>query len=391
MRKHIAKLSILLAIIIALSAFAIGCSQEPSKDDAKQGEDANKVEDDKKDDEKDDAKTSDDESEAGDLIQGTGEELIIYTNSGSDGRGDWLKERAEQDGFKIEYVEAGAGEIANRLLAEKNAPIADVVFGLNTMTYETLKQEDLLVQYVPSWSDEVDEGLSDKEGYYHAIVKQAILLVYNSDVWSEEDAPTDWLDLGNKEEFKGKYEANDSLGGGTTRTVLSGILVRYKDPEGELGISQEGWDEIEKFYQNGSTRLEDTDLYARMADENDEVVAGQIWSSGIEAREEQYGVTSGYMNPEIGVPFVVEQVAIIKDTKNLEEAQRFVDWFGSAQIQGEWAEKFSTTPANNNALDKANEFARYIAETFKAQDIDWAFVAENVDAWMEKIELEYTP
>ena len=25
--------------------------------------------------------------------------LIVYTNSGSDGRGDWLKERAAQDGF----------------------------------------------------------------------------------------------------------------------------------------------------------------------------------------------------------------------------------------------------------------------------------------------------
>src|SRR5690554_4859679 len=110
MRKHIAKLSILLAIIIALLAFAIGCSQEPPKDDVKQGEDAGKTEDEKKDDEQEDVDPSDDESEGGELTQGTGQELIIYTNSGSDGRGDWLKERAEQDGFKIEYVEAGAGE-----------------------------------------------------------------------------------------------------------------------------------------------------------------------------------------------------------------------------------------------------------------------------------------
>ena len=54
--------------------------------------------------------------------------MIVYTNSGSDGRGDWLKERAAQDGFKIEYVQLGAGDLANRLVAEKNNQIADLVF-----------------------------------------------------------------------------------------------------------------------------------------------------------------------------------------------------------------------------------------------------------------------
>ena len=44
---------------------------------------------------------------------------IVYTNSGSDGRGDWLKERAAQDGFSIEYVQLGAGDLANRLVAER--------------------------------------------------------------------------------------------------------------------------------------------------------------------------------------------------------------------------------------------------------------------------------
>ena len=53
------------------------------------------------------------------LPQGTGVTLTIYTNSGSDGRGDWLVERAAQDGFTIQYIEGGAAEIQNRLLAEK--------------------------------------------------------------------------------------------------------------------------------------------------------------------------------------------------------------------------------------------------------------------------------
>ena len=92
--------------------------------------------------------------------------------------------------------------------------------------------------------------------------------------------------------------------------------------------------------------------------------------------------------PEVGVPYITEGVAIVKGTQKEEEAQRFVDWFGSAQIQGEWAQEFSTLPANENAVPMANEFNQAIAE-LPAQDIDWALVAENIDAWCEKVQLEY--
>lgn len=320
-------------------------------------------------------------------VKGTGETLIIYSNSVSDGRGDWLKERAAKDGFKIEYVDGGGGEIENRLVAEQNNPIADVVYGMNTMQYENLKKLDLLEKYVPVWADEVTPGLNDKDGYYHAIVKQAIFLIYNSEMYNEETAPKDWLDLWNKEEFRGKYESQIKLSGGTTRNVLAGVLVRYTDPNGELGISQEGWDEVAKYFEYGTSAIEGTEFYSRLA--SGETPFGQMWSSGIAAREEQYGVKAGIVNPEVGVPYAVEQVAVVKGTKHLEEAKRFVDWFGSAQIQGEWTQQFSTIPANEKSLPMASEENQKISNTYKPQDIDWAFVAENINAWMEKCELEY--
>ena len=55
-------------------------------------------------------------------------------------------------------------------------------------------------------------------------------MIYNSDLYDENTAPKDWSDLWKKEEFRGKYDAPSSFGGGTTRAVLAGILVRYQDP-----------------------------------------------------------------------------------------------------------------------------------------------------------------
>lgn len=322
------------------------------------------------------------------LPQGTGETLVIYSNSVSDGRGDWLVERADRDGFSIQYVDVGASAAVSRLLAERNAPIADVTFGLDKITWEALKAEDMLEQYVPGWEKEIPEGFSDSDGYYHATVKEAILLAYDKNQMSEDEAPKDWLDLWTKEEYFGKYATKSKLSGGTTRNVLAGILTRYIDPEGELGISDEGWEQMRLFFGNGTPEESGVDLYGSIASDSSPIVMGQMWSSGISAREEEYGVDTGIVIPQVGVPYVVSGIAIVKNTKKLEEAKRFVEWYGSAQIQGEWAVEFTTLPVNKNAKDQANDFNRYI-DTLPAQDIDWAVVSANIDMWCEKIELSY--
>lgn len=324
-------------------------------------------------------------------VKGSGETLTVYSNSVSDGRGDWLTERAAQDGFDIQYVDLAPAEMLTRLNAEKYAPIADVAFGMYTSVWETLKKQELLTAYKPVWADEVSEGLNDKEDYYHAIVKQAILLIYDKNQLGEADAPTDWPDLWTNEAYTGKYEwTSTGLGGATPRHVLTGILSRYRDDEGKLGISDEGWEQIAAYYQNGMPSEEGVDLYAHIADTDNPVVLGQIWSSGIAARDEQYGTDTGYVTPECGIPYLVESVGIISGSEKQEEAQRFVDWFGSAQIQGEWAQQFSTLPANTNAVSMANEFNQEIAD-LPAQDIDWSFVTDHLDDWCEEIELNYIP
>ena len=322
-------------------------------------------------------------------VKGTGVALTIYTNSGSSGRADWLKERAAQDGYDLTIVEEGAGAVQQRLINEGAATPCDVVFGLNAIIWNDLISRGIVMSFdAPSWADEVSAGLNDPNGYYYAIVKQAILLAYDTNQIDPENAPKDWPDLWEKEEFWTKYESQIKLTGGTTRNVLAGILTRYIDPEGELGISDEGWNAIGEFFAHGTPVEDGVDLYAQMVNPSSPVLMGQMWSSGADQYDAQYGTKTGYATPECGIPYAVEGVSIVSTTKNLEEAKRFVEWFGSAQIQGEWSEQFKTMPANEKAVDKAP--ASQVAMcSIPAQDIDWALVAANIDAWCEKIMLEY--
>ena len=324
--------------------------------------------------------------------KGTGIELTIYTNSGSSGRDEWLKARAAQDGYNLVILEDGASAIQNRLKGEAANPIADVVFGLNAIIWNDLIASDILVPYdAPSWTDEVDPGLNDPNGYYYAIVIQAILLAYDTNQVAPEEAPTDWPDLWEKEEFWGKYESQIKLTGGTTRNVIAGILCRYADPDGELGVSDEGWAAMEAFFAHGTPVEDGVTLYAQIANPDSPVVMGQMWSSGVLQYDAEFGTNTGVAVPECGIPYAVEGVGIVNKTQDeakMAEIKNFIEWFGSAQIQGEWCEQFGTMPANATAAQKADPRQVELC-SIPAQNIDWALVAANIDAWCEHITLYY--
>lgn len=317
---------------------------------------------------------------------GSGETLVVYTNSNGEGRGEWVTAKAAEAGFKIEIVGAGGADATNKLIAEKNNPIADVAFGLNNMYFSQIKAEDVLEPYEPSWAGEVDKELADGETYW-PLVKQAILLGYNSDKFSGDAAPKDWTDLWTKDEFKARYERVTGLGTATAQLVFAGILSRYRDDSGDLGISDEGWKQVEQYFQNGSPAVAKTDLFARI--QSGEVDMGQMPSSIIAEREKSFNVNVETVIPSVGVPLAVEQIALVKGTDKKEQAQKFIDWFGSAEVQGEFAKQFNSMPVNKEAVAQANpEVVDFFAD-LKQQDIDWEFVQENMGAWVEKIELEY--
>ena len=316
----------------------------------------------------------------------SGDTLVIYTNSNGEGRGDWLTTKAAGAGFKIEIVGAGGADATNKLIAEKNNPIADVAFGLNNMYFSQIKKEGALEAYQPAWAGEVDKGLADGETYW-PLVKQAILLGYNSDKISKDAAPKDWTDLWTKDEFKSRYERVTGLGTATAQLVFAGILSRYRDESGDLGISDEGWKQVEQYFKNGSPAVAKTDLFARIA--SGEVDMGQMPSSIIAEREKSFKVNVDTVIPSVGVPLAVEQIALVKGTKKKEQAQKFINWFGSAEVQGEFAQQFNSMPVNKGAQSKANPEVVDFFTDLQQQDIDWEFVQENMGAWVEKIELEY--
>ncbi|MGX7149987.1 extracellular solute-binding protein [Enterococcus ureasiticus] len=315
------------------------------------------------------------------------ENLIIYTNANSDGRGEWLEEKAKEKGFDITLVTGGGADITSRLIAEKNNPNADIVYGLNSLFYEQLKSEDILTEFVPTWASENPKDMNDANGYYHGIVTQALLLAYNEEKIPKDQAPKSYLDLIENASFKGKYEAPIKLDQATPRIILSSILVQYKDKNGELGISDKGWKAVETFLKNGERVPEGDDFYALLA--SGDIPIGTLVSGTLQAKEEQYGIPAQIVSPKgIGSPSVIESVALVNGSKKTEKAKEFIEWFGSAEVQGEFSEKFNAMPTNEKAAKKVPKDVQKLFDQIEIQDLDWTFISENIDQWMEKLELE---
>lgn len=308
--------------------------------------------------------------------------LVIYTNSGSNGRDAWLKEQASEAGYNIEVVQIQGGDLANRIISEKNNPQADMVFGLNAMEYEKLKAEEVLDQWEPEWKADVDMSLGDQDGYYYPIVIQPLVNIMNADI---QNPPTDVLDL-LSDEWNGKYTILN-FGGGTGKTMLASLLVRFADETGEYGISDEGWETAKRWIQNGHMEQDGEDYVGNVI--SGEVPVCEMWGSGVLQNQMERDYKFQILVPEVGVPYVTEQVAMISGSDQRELAVDFANWFGSSEVQAAWMEEFGTIPCQQDALEGASEDVKEFVDLVHAQDMDWGFIAENIDQWVEKCELEF--
>ena len=171
------------------------------------------------------------------------------------------------------------------------------------------------------------------------------------------------------------------------KTVFASIISRYQDPDGDLGISDEGWEIAAKFLGNAHNIADGEDAVGSVIDGT--YPMDEHWASGVLTEQKDRDYKFQIMTPDIGEPYVVESLAISAGTKKYDTCVAFLNWLGSSDVQLDWSNNYGTIPCQKEALDQVSDDIKELMETLKPQDLDWSFIAENVDAWVEKAELEY--
>ena len=315
-------------------------------------------------------------------VTASAQDLVVYTPQAPD-RMAVLEERAEEAlGFEIEFLTMGGGEVYDRLLAERNNPQADVVYGLIDFLMAGLKAEGMLMPYEPEFADGLPARFIDPDGYFYGYRQTPITLSYNTDLIAADDAPTSWLELA-EPGYEGSFMIG-SLRWQTTRAILAGLFSRFMDENGE--ISDEGWDWFERFYANAIVFEEGMNRPQMIA--SGETPFSLNHFLGVQRDAADGGYNYAYIDTDGGTPVVVERNGIVAGTDDFDRALAFLEFASSVDWQVENAELFGVIPVHPDAIARAPEEVRYNATLLTAQPIDWDLIAANLDGWLERIQLE---
>jgi iron(III) transport system substrate-binding protein len=244
--------------------------------------------------------------------------LYVYTSMKESMIGELAKGFAKKHPeVKLNYQSAGAGKLMAKIAAERESGkmLADVLWTSEVPDFYQLKQQGMLLPYVPADIKAVLNPLPDYDGSFTAVRLGTLGIAYNTRVVKE--APKTWSDL-QKPVYKGAFGiANPALSG----TAFMSVAVLEK---------QFGWKFFETLRANGAKMGQGSGQVV------DDTASGELAASlavdYITLDKIDKGATLALAYPP-EMLVIPSPITIFKASPNVEAAKKFVDFVLSMEGQ----------------------------------------------------------
>jgi len=226
---------------------------------------------------------------------------------------------ADHPDIKINWVRDSTGVITAKLLAEKDNPQADVIWGLAATSLLLMKGEDMLEAYAPAGVDQLDPKFVDSSNppAWTGMDAWVAAVCYNT-VEGEKNgvpAPTSWQDL-TKPVYQGHVIMPNPNSSGTGFLDVSSWLQMF----GEEG----GWEFMDALHNNISRYTHSGSAPCKLAAAGETTIGVSFAFRG--AKSKAAGAPIEIIVPTEGVGWDMEATAIVAGTDDLEAAKTLVDW-----------------------------------------------------------------
>jgi iron(III) transport system substrate-binding protein len=313
-------------------------------------------------------------------------QLLVYTALETD------QLKAYEQGFykevpdvEIRWVRDSTGVITAKLLAEKANPQADAVMGVAASSLALLDRNGMLEPYAPINLDSIMTKYRDAKNppAWWGMDVWGATLCFNTVEAKKRNIPKPetWKDL-TKPVYKGQVVMPNPASSGTGFFDVTAWLTLW----GEKG----GWEYMDKLHQNIAQYTHSGSKPCNQAAQGEFVVG--ISFEYRANREKAQGKPIELVFPKEGLGWDLEASAIHKGTKNLEAAQKLLDWAATDEAMGLFGNNFAIVAVPALSKPLPNVPADYGSRLVKN---DFAWAAKNRDRilaeWSKRYESKAAP
>ena len=301
-----------------------------------------------------------------------GREVTAYVSADRPFSEPILQEYQRRSGVRVNVVydteETKSTGLANRLMAEKGRPQADVFWSNEPVRTLVLKSRGVLAPYQSPASHGIAATFKDPEGYWTGFSARLQVIVYNTAKVTAVDAPRSVFDLADPR-WKGQVALADPRFGSTSFHVAA----LYAE------VGDERADDFFRRLKANDVKIVDGNSVVRDMVARGDVLVGLTDSDDVNvALEAKRPVAMVLPDRDgIGVPVMPNMVSLVAQAPHPDEARRLIDYLLSPEVEGQLASSDAVQiPLHAGVAGPANIPP---IDSFKPMTLDYAKAANNVE------------
>ncbi|MBC8044275.1 MAG: extracellular solute-binding protein [Rhizobacter sp.] len=270
--------------------------------------------------------------------------LVIYSTHGKEMLTYFEKAfEAKYPEVNAVWLDMGSQNVLDRVRTETENPQADVWWGGPKELFEQAESQELLDAYKPSWAAEVEPSFKSPKDFWYASFQTPEIIMYNSALVAEADAPKEWDDL-LSEKWRQKIVIRDPVQSGTMRTIFAALIAREIKRAGSV---DSGYAWLERLHRNTKSYAADpTQMYIKLQRGEELITLWNLTDAVLQARINK--MPFGVVIPASGTVAAIEGIAIVKGAPHLDAAKKFYEFVTSAENLKVQAEKFYRLPSRKD-------------------------------------------
>ncbi|EFL52556.1 extracellular solute-binding protein family 1 [Solidesulfovibrio fructosivorans JJ]] len=296
---------------------------------------------------------------------------------------DWgtqLKTIERELGIHIPQDNKNSGQSLSQLIAEKNNPVADVVYYGVSFGIEA-KKKGVVAPYKPAHWDAIPKGLKDPDGFWFAIHSGTIGFFVNKDALEGKPVPRSWNDLLDPR-YKGMIGYLDPT---SAFVGYASVCAANKAMGGTLENFAPGLAFMKKLQANEPIVPKQTS-YARVLSGEIPILLDYDFNAYRAKYKDKANVE--FVIPQEGTIIVPYVMSLVKNAPHPELAKKILDFVMSDKGQAVWANAY-LKPVRPSAMSK-EVAAKFLPESeyARATPIDYAKMGAVQAAFRDRFRAE---